>query len=232
MSSIAIILARGGSKRLPRKNILPLAGKPMIAWTIAACLESDVFDRVLVSTDDQEIANIALQHGAEVPFMRESAYDDHASSSEATLFALAQAESYWGESYSIVAQLMANCPFRSSQDIKSALVQFNSSNAPSQISAFRFGWMNPWWAAQKDEAGIPKWLFPNLVNNRSQDLPTLFCPTGALWIAEADNLKQAGNFYMEKHTLFEISWKNAFDIDDQDDFEMAVAFASIMVENN
>jgi CMP-N-acetylneuraminic acid synthetase len=89
---IAIILARGGSKRLPRKNILDFHGKPLLAWTVEAALHSGKFDRVLVSTDDREIADIARSFGAEVPFLRKIAAGDHASSSEATLAALQQAE--------------------------------------------------------------------------------------------------------------------------------------------
>ena len=95
MKHIAIILARGGSKRLPRKNIHDFHGKPLLAWSVEAALQSGQFDRVLVSTDDPEIADIARSFGAAVPFLRDSAADDMTPSSEATLAALGQAEQHW-----------------------------------------------------------------------------------------------------------------------------------------
>ncbi|NDA72499.1 MAG: hypothetical protein EBX69_03485, partial [Betaproteobacteria bacterium] len=94
---IAIIPARGGSKRLPRKNIMAFNGKPMITWTIEAALKSEMFSKVLVSTDDDEIRQVSIEAGAEVPFLRQVAFDDHATSSEATLAALYQAEQHWGD---------------------------------------------------------------------------------------------------------------------------------------
>ena len=133
---IAIILARGGSKRLPRKNIKDLCGKPMINWTIEAAINSNCFSRILVSTDDEEIQSIAIEAGAEVPFLRRSGADDHSPSSEATLIALKQAEEYWSESYSIVTQLMANCPLRNSVDIRNSVNNFINKNAKSQLSSF------------------------------------------------------------------------------------------------
>jgi pseudaminic acid cytidylyltransferase len=99
MSSIAIVLARGGSKRIPGKNKRMFHGKPLVAWTIEAAFHSKSFDKVLLSTDCQEIAEIGIKFGAEVPFLRNRASDDHSSSSEATLAALDQAEEYWNTAY-------------------------------------------------------------------------------------------------------------------------------------
>jgi CMP-N-acetylneuraminic acid synthetase len=220
---IAIILARGGSKRLPRKNVLPLGGRPMLAWSVGAALEADCFDRVLVSTDDVGIAEVAREAGADVPFLRDAAADDHATSSEATLVALRQAEAHWDERYDTIAQLMANCPLRNARDIRNAMTAFKSSAAPAQISAFRFGWMNPWWAARLQADGQPDWLFPEARSARSQDLPPLYCPSGALWLARRAALTAAGTFYAPGHVLFPISWMSAMDIDDEYDFRMAEA---------
>ncbi len=91
---IAIIPARGGSKRIPEKNIIDFAGKPMIAWSIEAALKSNLFDRVIVSTDDIKIADIAKQWGAEVPFLRKECADDYSTVSEATTSALTQAMNF------------------------------------------------------------------------------------------------------------------------------------------
>src|SRR5690554_5095321 len=103
---IAIIPARGGSKRIPEKNILEFFGKPMIAWTIQAAKDSGVFDRILVSTDDPKIGEVSKEWGAEVPFLRQEFADDYTPVSEASASALQQAIDYWGEDYSSVTQLM------------------------------------------------------------------------------------------------------------------------------
>jgi N-acylneuraminate cytidylyltransferase len=223
MKHIAIILARGGSKRLPRKNILDFHGKPMLAWTIEAALQSAQYERVLVSTDDPEIAEIALSLGAAVPFLRDSAADDITPSSEATLAALRQAEQYWGEEFDLVSQLMANCPLRGAEDITAAAKNFTNQGAESQICCFRFGWMNPWWAAKLDGQTRPDYLFPEARIARSQDLPPLYCPSGAIWIARGPVLKSARTFYSSNHIFHSLSWVSAMDIDDAEDLEMARA---------
>lgn len=223
MKHIAIILARGGSKRLPRKNILDFHGKPMLAWTIEAALQSAQYDHVLVSTDDPEIAEIARAFGAEVPFLRDSAADDFTPSSEATLAAFRQAEQYWGEKFDIISQLMANCPLRDAEDITAAVQNFTTRGAESQICSFRFGWMNPWWAVKLDEQGRPDYLFPDARGARSQDLPPLYCPSGAIWVARGPVLKSAKTFYSPSHIFHSLNWMSAMDIDDIEDLEMAKA---------
>lgn len=218
---IAIILARGGSKRLPRKNLLDFGGKPMLAWSVAAALESGLFDKVLVSTDDAEIAEVGKCCGAEVPFLRETAADDISSTSLATHAAMLQAEMHWQTRFDVVAQLMANCPLRTAQDIQKSIAAFDQVAAPSQISCFRFGWMNPWWAVRLKEDGRPERLYPEALGKRSQDLPPLYCPTGALWIARRDAFLEARDFYLEGHRFEPMDWVSAVDIDDEDDLRMA-----------
>lgn len=221
--TIAIIPARGGSKRIPEKNIIDFAGKPMIAWTIEAALNSGCFDRVLVSTEDEKIARIARDCGAEVPFLRESHTDDFSAVSEATLSALNQATAYWQEDYHIVVQLMANCPLRTAADIQEALNTFEQSSRAFQISCFRYGWMNPWWAVKIDDNGRPSRLFEDALSQRSQDLPELYCPTGAIWIAKVADFKNAGTFYGADHCFVPMNWENAVDIDDNEDLNFARA---------
>ncbi len=195
----------------------------MLAWSVGAALASGCFERVLVSTDDEEIAAIGREAGAEVPFLRDAASDDQAPSSEATWIALQQAEAHWGERYDLVAQLMANCPLRTAQDTHEAMTAFERGTAPAQISAFRFGWMNPWWAARMQADGQPDWLFPEARATRSQDLPALYCPSGALWLAQRNAFLASGSFYLPGHTLHPMDWMSAMDIDDEADLAMAEA---------
>lgn len=220
---IAIIPARGGSKRIPHKNIIDFFGLPMIARTIQAAKESGCFDRVLVSTDDPDIAGVSQFYGAEVPFLRVDKGDDTSPVSEATISALVQAEAHWNESYETVVQLMANCPLRGADDVLKAVAAFDGRSASFQISSFKFGWMNPWWAVRLDDSGIPKPLFPEASSRRSQDLESLYCPTGAIWIGNCNALKRAGTFYGEGHVFENMPWTSAVDIDDYEDLAMAKA---------
>ena len=222
---IAIIPARGGSKRIPHKNITEFCAKPMIAWTIQAAKESGLFDRILVSTDDQSIAEVSKTWGAEVPFLRASYSDDHAPVSEATVSALQQAMNHWQESYASVIQLMANCPLLTADDITQAVTQFEAQDRSFQISCFKYGWMNPWWAVKLDTEGHPERLFPETAGQRSQDLPELFCPTGAIWIAKADMLLKTKTFYGPNHVFEPMLWESGVDIDDYDDMRFAEALS-------
>ena len=216
---IAIIPARGGSKRIPKKNILPFSGKPMISWTIDAAKSSKYVDTVLVSTDCNDIKDVALKFQAEVPFMREDSFDDYSPISEATLSALIQSENYYG-AFDIVIQLMANCPLRDSTEIDDSIESFIKNEQESQVSFFKYGWMNPWWAHTL-ENNKPVSLFPDKKKNRSQDLKELFCPSGAIWITKPDYLKKYRTFYSPKYSANVLNWKSAIDIDDYEDLEMA-----------
>lgn len=219
--NIAIIPARGGSKRIPDKNIIDFQGRPMIAWTIEAARQSGLFDRILVSTDDENIANVARIHGAEVPFLRTEYADDYSPVSEATAAALQQAIDYWQEEYELAVQLMANCPLRSADDIKSAIDVFLNKGGEFQISCFKYGWMNPWWAVKLGADGHPERLFPDTAGKRSQDLPELYCPTGAIWVAKAEKLLEHKTYYGPGYIFEPLSWVSAVDIDDYDDLSFA-----------
>lgn len=220
---LAVIPARGGSKRIPRKNIMDFMGKPLIAWTIEAAVNSGVFKRVFVSTDDGEIAAVAKKYGAEIPFLRDKYCDDITPVSKVTMYALEQLKVRLGEEYRTVVQLMPNCPLRGSADIVNACKTFGDSGAPFQISCFKFGWMNPWWAVKLGEGGEPVPLFPEALKTRSQDLPDLYCPTGAIWIAAAAELLAQGTFYGKDHKFCPMPWEAAVDIDNYEDVEFAKA---------
>jgi len=230
--NIAIILARGGSKRLPKKNILDFGGKPIIAWTIDATLNSKVFDKILVSTDDKEIAKISLDYGAEVPFLRDKNSDDYAMSSHATHTALNQAEKYWNIKFDFVTQLMANCPLRTSKDIKESVKFFYQNEFPAQLSCFKFGWMNPWWAFKYKDKKNFEHLFPEVRNKRSQDLPNLFCPSGAIWIAERDLFQSNKDFRIPGYNFKTLDWTSSVDIDNEDDFLMAKIILDFKMRKN
>jgi len=215
---LAVIPARYGSKRLPGKNIKQLAGKPMIAWTILAAQQTGIFSDIVVSTDSEKIAEISQQYGGTVPFLRDAAdADDYTPVSIVTVNTLER----MGNKYDTVIQLMANCPCRIAQDIKNAYDNFLSSGSEFQISVFKFGWMNPWWAMKVNAGGEHEPLFPKAYKKRSQDLAELYCPSGAIWIANAAALKREKTFYGNGYKVFALSWQSAVDIDDAEDFSLA-----------
>lgn len=223
---IAIIPARGGSKRVPRKNIIDFLGKPLIAWTIEAAVKTGIFKKVFVSTDDEEIAAVAKKYGADVPFFRDKYCDDITPVSKVTMYVLEQLKSRLGEEYETVVQLMPNCPLRNSVDILNAAQAFKSSGASFQISCFKFGWMNPWWAVKLNESNEPAALFPEALKIRSQDLPDLYCPTGAIWVAGTKQLSEQGTFYGKGHKFCPMPWESAVDIDNYDDIDFAKAICN------
>lgn len=219
---LAVIPARGGSKRIPDKNIIDFAGKPMIAHTIEAAIKAGIFQRIIVSTDTLEIAQVAEKYGADVPFFRQKFNDDYSTVSQVTINCLNILKERFDEVYDIVIQLLPNCPLRKSEHIVEAYKKFFTNSYNFQISVFEYGWMNPWWAHTMDEQGTGRIIMKTVdKNTRSQDLSKTYCPTGAIWIANTIKLLEAGTFYGNGYKLYPLSWKSAVDIDNYDDLEMA-----------
>jgi pseudaminic acid cytidylyltransferase len=230
---IAIIPARGGSKRIPGKNIRPLAGKPILAYTIAAARESGLFERVIVSTDSTEVAQVAHRFGAEVPFLRDTTLaDDFTPVSSVTVDVLCRLDPV-GHRFDVIAQLMPNCPLRTSEDVVDSYRQFSKDSTHTQISVVRYGWQNPWWALRRNARYELDPLFNEQMSARSQDQPELFCPTGAIWWARAGMLRQTKTFYSERPTGWEIPWQRGIDIDTFEDWAMAeVLFEASGAQDN
>lgn len=223
--TVAIIPARGGSKRIPKKNIVDFLGEPMISKTIKAALDSDCFEKVIVSTDSQEIADISMEYGAEVPFLRTECSDDISNVSEVIIHVLRILEEK-GEVYENVVSLMPNCPLRDSNDIRKMFSVFEEGSSDFLLSAFSYGYTNPWWAHLKS-GNTYKPLFPEQIQERSQDLEELLCPSGAIWIANVKKLYEAGSFYGKGYLFHELSYFSAVDIDDFGDLELAKAFSLV-----
>jgi CMP-N-acetylneuraminic acid synthetase len=218
---LAVIPARGGSKRIPRKNVRLLDGRAMIGYTIDAALESGLFDRIVVSTDSQEIADVATAAGAEVPFLRAAQLaDDMTPVSEVTADVLDRLDPS-SRLYDSVAQLMPNCPLRTAADIRDSFAAFRACGSHSQISVTQYGWQNPWWAMRLGEGGVLQPLFEQQVVARSQDLPELLCPTGAVWWARAATLRRTRTYHIPGRTGWKIAWQHGVDIDTEDDWTMA-----------
>ncbi|NMC36105.1 acylneuraminate cytidylyltransferase family protein [Candidatus Beckwithbacteria bacterium] len=225
VSKVAIIPARKGSKRIPLKNIVNFHGKPLIAWTIGAALKSKVFDAVYVSTDSQKIANISEKYGAKVPFLRTKYTDDNSSVSSVIIDFLENLKKKKSKEFDVVFSLMPNCPLRTGQDIIRADKNCTAKKASFQLSCFEFGFMNPWWAFTLDKNCRPEYIHKSALKKRSQDLSKLFCPSGAIWIANIKALQKSKTFYGPNHIFYKLGWKNAIDIDSKEDLELAKSFS-------
>jgi pseudaminic acid cytidylyltransferase len=132
-----------------------------------------------------------------------------------------------GDTFATVCQLMPNCPLRTRDDIVASHGQFVESDAEAQVSVVRYGWQNPWWAMRRDERLVLAPLFEDMATARSQDLPELFCPTGAVWWAKAAALCREGTFHMAGRTGWEIPWQRGVDIDTESDWAMAELLARL-----
>ena len=219
--NIAVIPARSGSKRVINKNIREMCGRPLIAYTIEAAKKCGLFSRIVVSTDSEEIATTSKEYGAEVPFLREkSLADDYCPVSLVTLDTLNKLECL-SEQYDNVCQLMANCPLRDDLDLLNSYQQFVKDQSDAQISITRYGWFNPWWAMKRDANNKLMPIFEQQLNERSQDLPELYCPTGAIWWAKTDTLRREKTFHCTNRTGWVIPWEKGIDIDTEDDWRMA-----------
>ena len=218
---IAIIPARANSRRVQSKNIRSFGGKPMIAWTIEAARKTKIFNRIVVTTDSEKIAKVAIKYGAEVPFLRSKKLSDSKTHVEkATLDCLIKSEKFYNEKYSLVVQLMPNSPLRNDRDIKYALGKFTRGSSSSQISCIIPNGLNPWWSFKIKNKKVVR-LFPNSYNKRSQDLEKLYCPTGAIWITKRDSFVKKKTFMIKGFTACQIDWVNGIDIDTLEDLTLA-----------
>jgi pseudaminic acid cytidylyltransferase len=226
--NIAIIPARGGSKRIPRKNIKPFCGKPMIAWSIEAAKSSGLFDRIIVSTDDAEIAEVARQCGAEVPFMRpEELSNDHAGTTpviaHATQWALNQ-----GFDVSAACCIYATAPFIQVGDLKRGWDALNSGDWNYAFTVTDFA--APIFRSFKltAEGGI-EMFFPEYFDTRSQDLPVALHDAGQFyWGRPAAWLEGKRIFDRHSKPLVIPRWR-VQDIDTEEDWARAEILAPVIM---
>lgn len=209
MKIFAIIPARGGSKGIPGKNIKPLAGKPLIAWTIEAALQAKGIDRVIVSTEDEEIALVAKQFGAEVPFMRPLALaQDDTPGFAPVLHAIERLPDFdW------VLLLQPTSPLRSVADIESIIGLCREKHASSAVSITEVS-EHPFWMYRRDEQQQLRPLIPNRPDiMQRQDLPPAYALNGALYLARTDWLIENQGFIGQETLGYVMPEDRSFDLD-------------------
>lgn len=228
---LCIIPARGGSKRIPRKNIKDFLGKPIIAYSIEAALESKLFDKVIVSTDDEEIVETAKKYGAGAPFMRpDELADDHTATIPVVKHAIEWLDAQ-GESPSEVCCLYATAPFVQENTIRKAYEQMKQEQADYCFTATSFSF--PVQRAIKVTAdNRVKMLDPKKFETRSQDLEEVFHDAGQLYWGKAEAFKQEKLLFSKDSTPYILPRYLVQDIDTQDDWTRAEAMFRVLQQTN
>lgn len=219
MKSIAIITARGGSKRIPRKNLRLFLGKPIIAYSIAAARGSGLFDEVMVSTDDDEIAEIGETLGAAVPFRRSAkASDDYATTADVLLEVVGEYRAR-GVAPDIACCIYPTAPFVTPQRLREANDRFASSDADCLLPVTRFGF--PIWRSFRMEDDRVHYNWPEFAPKRSQDLPPAYQDAGQFYFFRPSVLEATGQLVTDNSIGFELSELEVQDIDSEEDWALA-----------
>ncbi len=219
MKKLAIITARGGSKRIPRKNIKEFCGRPIIAYSIEAALGSGVFDRVMVSTDDGEIAETAVKYGAEVPFLRsEKTSNDYATTTDVIFEVLDEYEKR-GEHFETGACIYPTAPFVTAQKLKDAMEKLLESDADTLIPVAAFSY--PPQRALVIREGSLVFRQPEYLVSRSQDLEPLYHDAGQFYLFRTESYRRNGNLMLGRILPFPVSELEVQDIDNETDWALA-----------
>jgi pseudaminic acid cytidylyltransferase len=218
---IAVIPARGGSQRIPRKNIREFCGKPMIAWSIEAALACDSIDQVLVSTDDEEIAEVARQYGAEVPFIRAAALSDHQTG---TLPVMRNALEWLKHHQRIdfLCCLYATAPFVRPEDLDKSLAQLKASNADYVFSITSYAFPTARALQVRDDQRI-EMLQPEHFHTRSQDLEETYHDAGQFYWGRPGAWLEERPFFTPASIGYLLPRHRVQDIDTEEDWVRAEA---------
>jgi len=227
---LGLIPARGGSKGLPRKNIKPLLGKPLIAWTIEQALASKYLDRIVASTDDEKIAEISKKYGAEVPFIRpKKLAEDNAKGIDVVLHVIDWfRENDKRKQYDLIMLLQPTSPLRTKEDIDKTIEYLFFKEAKAIVSVCEVD-HHPLWANTLPEDGCMKnFIRQEIINKNRQELPVFYRLNGAIYLAYCNYIKQCKSFIGKETFAYIMPKERSVDIDDEIDFELA----QILMKNN
>lgn len=216
---IAIIPARGGSKGLPGKNVRPLNGKPLIAFAIEAALKAKHIERVIISTDDDEIARVAVEYGAELPFMRPAELaSDTAMVIDNYIYTIGRLEEEDGKDIDAFVVLQPTSPLRVAEDIDGAIELFEKKGADSVISYCQEA--HPvTWHKYLDEDGRFVDIFDANIKNRQENRVSYY-PNGAVYVFRTSMIRER-KYYTDKSYAYVMPRTRSVDIDFIEDFEYA-----------
>jgi pseudaminic acid cytidylyltransferase len=217
--SIAVIPARGGSKRLPRKNIVDFHGRPMMSYTIEAAHDCGCFDRIVVSTEDLEIAEVARKFGAEVDARPAKLATDEARVTDLCL-ELLDRERRAGRTWTTMACLYATAPLRTASDIKATVELLEPDLCDFAMAVSRYP-LPPHQALKRDNDGTLSPMWPQLVDLRASDLPELVVDNGSTYVVDCAAFELHKTFFGPKLRGHEMPRQRSIDIDTRDDLEYA-----------
>lgn len=218
-TAVAIITARGGSKRIPRKNVKPFLGKPIILYSIQAALSSGIFDEVMVSTDDEEIAELAKKAGAAVPFLRsEATANDHAATADVLLEVFDKYREQ-GRSFDYACCIYPTAPFVSGETLKKAMTMLQEAEADSLLPVVRFSFPPQRSVVLRD--GFLSFRWPEHMNSRSQDLEPFYHDAGQFYCLRVSRFLEQKRLVMDKTVPLELPELEVQDIDTLQDWEIA-----------
>ena len=219
---LAIIPARGGSKRLPRKNILNLCGKPLISWSIEAGLKSKYIDKVVVSSDDTEILNISNELKVQVIKRPDELASDTSTSFDAVKHAIDNLESY-----EYILLLQPTSPLRNENHIDKAIEILEEKNADAVVSVCEMNHNLLLSNTLDDSLSMEGFISDNLLSNRSKDLKKRYRLNGAIYLCKTDKLLKEKSFFLKKNIFaYVMNSNNSIDIDRKEDFELASLYLS------
>ena len=219
MQNIAIITARGGSKRIPRKNIKLFCGYPIIYYSIKAAIESEIFDEVMVSTDDDEIASISRECGASVPFMRTlKTSDDYATTTD-VLSEVLSAYANIGRIFETVCCIYPTAPFITPLKLQECFSILTKNDADSIVPVVRFSFPPQRGFVIQD--GHLKYQYPENAKKRSQDIDFLYHDAGQFYLFKMDSFKRNNEILTDRTIPYILREIEVQDIDTQDDWELA-----------
>ncbi len=226
---IAIITARGGSKRIPRKNIKEFCGRPILAYSIEAAVSSGLFDEVMVSTEDEEIREVALEYGAKVPFLRSGdTANDYATTNDVLLEVLAEYGKR-GQHFAIGACIYPTAPFVTARKLQQAMTQFRESDADALISMVQFSYP-PQRALVVEDSGLV-FQYPQYLDSRSQDLEPRYHDAGQFYFFRTEAFQRNQRLMVGNMIGFLLSELEVQDIDNQTDWEIAEMKYRLMQES-
>jgi len=217
---LGLIPAKLGSTRLPEKNIRPLGGKPLLCWTVEAARSSRVIDRLVVSTEDERIARVARECGAEVPFVRPAELArDPAGVEQVALHALGALREQGAEFRTLII-LLPTCPFRSAADVRAGFDIFRSNDGKFLMSVAPYP-HPPFAAMQLGDNHLLEPFFPEFAGKRSQQLPQAWRPNGALHILDVAAFEQTRSYYSQPLLGYAMPRERSIDIDSEEDLREA-----------
>ena len=219
MRAVAIITARGGSKRIPRKNIREFCGKPILAYSIEAAYSSGIFDTVMVSTDDEEIAEVARHYGAEVPFMRSAENANDFATTRDVVKEVLEDYAKVGENFDIACCIYPTAPFLTGEKLKRAVELLEEKKADSVVPVVRFGF--PPQRSVVVEEGLLKFKWPEHALTRSQDLQPFYHDAGQFYCLRTESFLKQNILFMSKTAPLELSEMEVQDIDNEEDWQIA-----------